>query len=69
MNEHKRNEVIAKHEDNALNKFLDDRDEETCEKCMERPPYIEHNFQFICQHCYEDACERAEYLVDCQEDM
>ena len=68
MNEQKRNEVIAKGEDDALNKYLDLREDERCEKCGDRTPYIMHDDQFICQHCYEDLCERAEYLADCEED-
>ena len=68
MNEQERNDVIASHEDDALNRHLDLKDEESCERCMEGLPYIMHDDMFICQDCYEDACEEAEARADREED-
>ena len=69
MNQQNRNgETIAKNEDTALDRYLKDRDEQRCEKCEDGTPYIMHDDAFICQSCYEDLCERGEYLSDCEED-
>ena len=72
MNEHQRNQVIAKGEDTALDVFLKNRDanelNDPCECCEEKETYIEFNDVRMCQSCYEDAGERAEMLADNQED-
>lgn len=69
MDEQARNDVIASHEDDALNKYLDDRDDANlCYKCNKNESYIEFNDEYYCQDCYEDACAYAEYLVECAEE-
>ena len=68
MNEHKRNEVIAKNEDGLLNQFLDDRDvgelDDPCEVCEEQEVWIEFGTKRMCQDCYENGCEQAEMMAE-----
>jgi len=64
MNEHQRNEVIASHEDDRLNNHLDGLDDDACEVCEFDKATIEWGGQYICQGCYENACEAAEARCD-----
>jgi len=72
MNEHRRNEVIARNEDNALNTYLDSRDSvesienlnEPCEVCEEEEGTIEYGNKQLCQSCYENAIEQAEMRLE-----
>ena len=68
MNEQKRNSVIAKHEDDALNTYLNDRDkvelDNPCDVCEEEEGTIEYGNKELCQSCYENACEQAEMRLE-----
>lgn len=40
-----------------------------CEKVVsDNGPYETPDGNYLCQSCYEDGCERAEYLAECQEE-
>jgi hypothetical protein len=58
MDQNKRNEVIAKNEDMALDEHLDQTD--SCEVCFMDKGIVEWAGNFICMSCYENALEAAE---------
>jgi len=68
MNEQERNDVIASHENDGLDEYLDNREEpelsDPCERCEKNETWIEFNNIRICQDCYEDGCEQAERMAE-----
>ena len=62
MNQSQRESILATHEDDALDKYLDNGDR--CEVCLMGEVYM----KYLCQSCYEDACEQAEMMAEDQED-
>jgi hypothetical protein len=62
------NSIIASHEDDALNNYLDSRDSDACEVCETEKGTIEFDDMFMCQSCYEDACEHAEMRCEMEQE-
>jgi len=67
MDENRRNRVISRNEDIALNKYLDSRDAAVCDMCEYGEPTIEFGDKYICKSCYKYSVESTQSMFDNRE--